>query len=81
MALLSLKPPVAFLEYPGELKLSFNAWEKLFQNYFLAIRGEEFSTERKRALLIHCLGTEEQRIYNNLPLTADTVYTTDLNKH
>ncbi len=72
MSLLSLQPPVAFLDCPGEPKTPFDAWEKLFQNYLLAIGGEEFSAERKRALLIHCLGTEGQRIYNTLPLTADT---------
>ncbi len=72
MSLLSLQPPVAFLDCPGEPKIPFDAWEKLFQNYLLAIGGEEFSAERKRALLIHCLGTEGQRIYNTLPLTADT---------
>lgn len=31
-----------------------------------------FPAERKRALLIHCLGTEGQRLYNTLPLSADT---------
>ncbi len=72
MSLLSLQPPVAFLDCPGELKIIFDSWEKLFQNYLLAIGGEKFSAERKRALLIHCLGTEGKRIYNTLPLTADT---------
>lgn len=72
MALLGLQPPSAFLECPGEPKITFEAWGKLFDNYLLAIGGQEFSAERKRALLIHCLGTEGQRLYNTLPLTEDT---------
>ncbi len=43
-----------------------------FRTTCLPSGGEEFSAERKRALLIHCLGREGQRIYNTLPLTADT---------
>lgn len=61
MALLGLQPPPAFLECPGEPKVTFDAWKKLFDNYLLAIGGKDYSAERKRALLIHCLGTEEQR--------------------
>lgn len=72
MALLTLQPPPAFLEWPGHPKIAFNTWKKLFDNYLLAIVGDEFFTERKRALLINCLGTEGQRIYNTLALTADS---------
>lgn len=72
MALLGLQPPPAFLECPGEPKVALDAWKKLFDNYLLAIGGSDFSAERKRALLIHCLGTEGQRLYNTLPLAANT---------
>ena len=72
MALLSLQPPAVFLECPGEPKVPFAAWKKLFDNYLLAIGGSAFPAERKRALLIHCLGTEGQRIYSTLPLTDET---------
>ena len=72
MALLGLQPPSAFLECPGEPKVPFGAWKKLFDNYLLAIGGSNFAAERKRALLIHCLGTEGQRLYNTLPLTDDS---------
>ncbi|CAI5686315.1 unnamed protein product [Oreochromis niloticus] len=71
MALLSLQPLAVFLDCPGELKIPFAASKKLFDNYLLAIGGNDFATERKRALLIHCLGTEGQRIYSALPLTTD----------
>lgn len=33
MALLGLQPPPAFLECPGEPKVAFDAWKKLFDNY------------------------------------------------
>ncbi len=72
MALLSLQPPAVFLECSDEPKMTFAAWKKLFDNYLLAIGGSEFSANRKRALLLHCLGTEGQWIYSILPLTADT---------
>lgn len=68
MALLPLHPPSPFLEYPGEPKLNFSAWMWQFDNYLLAIGGDKFLDEWKRALLIHCLGTEGQRLYNTLPL-------------
>uniref|UniRef100_A0A669EBE5 Retrotransposon gag domain-containing protein n=1 Tax=Oreochromis niloticus TaxID=8128 RepID=A0A669EBE5_ORENI len=71
MALLSLQPPAVFLDCPGEPKIPFTAWKKLFDNYMLAIGGDDFAAERKRALLIHCLGTEGQRIYSALPLATD----------
>uniref|UniRef100_A0A668UI84 Retrotransposon gag domain-containing protein n=1 Tax=Oreochromis aureus TaxID=47969 RepID=A0A668UI84_OREAU len=71
MALLSLQPLAVFLDCPGEPKIPFAASKKLFDNYLLAIGGNDFATERKRALLIHCLGTEGQRIYSALPLTTD----------
>ena len=72
MALLGLQPPAAFLECPGEPKVAFDDWKKLFDNYLYAIGGSNFPAQRKRALLIHCLGTEGQRLYNTLPLAADT---------
>uniref|UniRef100_A0A8C2H5W5 Uncharacterized protein n=1 Tax=Cyprinus carpio TaxID=7962 RepID=A0A8C2H5W5_CYPCA len=42
-----------------------------FDNYLLAIGGDKVTDERKRALLIHCLGAEGQRLYNTLPLEHD----------
>lgn len=58
MALFGLQPPSAFLECPGEPKVAFDAWK------MLAVGGSDFPAERTRALLIHCLGTEGQRLYN-----------------
>ncbi|KAF7643879.1 hypothetical protein LDENG_00231610 [Lucifuga dentata] len=46
----------------------------MFQNYLLLINasGDEWPDARKRALLLHCLGTEGQRIFLSLPNTGDT---------
>ncbi|KAK0132478.1 hypothetical protein N1851_032656 [Merluccius polli] len=68
MSLLSIQPPAVFLDCPGEPKTPFTAWN---DNYLLAIRGDAFPVARKRALLIHCLGSEGQRIYSTLPLETD----------
>ena len=71
MSLLSIQPPAVFLDCPGEPKIPFTAWKGYFDNYLLAIGGDAFPAARKRALPIHCLGTEGQRIYNTLPLETD----------
>ena len=39
----------------------------MFENYLVASGGETFQPRRKMALLLHCLGTEGQRIYFSLP--------------
>ena len=71
MALLSLQPPAMFLDCPGKPKLPFATWKKLFDNYLVAIGGNDLSVKRKRALLILCLGMEGHGIYSTLPLTTD----------
>ncbi|KAL1487346.1 hypothetical protein MTO96_046576 [Rhipicephalus appendiculatus] len=47
----------------------------MFETYLLASGATEFSPERRRAILIHCLGPEGQRIFNTLPATAATTAT------
>lgn len=71
IALLSLQPPAVFLDFPGEPKIPFATWKKLFNKYLLAIVGNEFFAKRKKALLIHCFGTEGHWIYSTLPLATD----------
>ncbi|KAF0288651.1 Sodium- and chloride-dependent glycine transporter 1 [Amphibalanus amphitrite] len=39
-----------------------------FHNYLTALGGEAYSTERKTALLLHCVGAEAQRVYRTLPV-------------
>lgn len=47
----------------------------MFQNYLLVIRaqGDAWPEARKRALLLHCLGSEGQRIFYALPNTGDNL--------
>ncbi|KAH6925127.1 hypothetical protein HPB50_001173 [Hyalomma asiaticum] len=38
----------------------------MFNVYLLASRAAEFKPERRKAILLHCLGAEGQRIYQTL---------------
>ena len=62
--------PPPFLATPGEPAIPWVDWVPLFENFLLAVGGEAFSEARQRALLLHSLGTEGQRIYNSLPATV-----------
>lgn len=57
----------------------------MFNNYLVVINatGNSWPEARKRALLLHCLGTEGQRIFNTLPDSGDTLASaiTALEKH
>ena len=66
----SASGPPPFLPTPGDPVIPWVSWVPLFRNFLLAIGGEGFSQTRQRALLLHCLGTEGQRIYNSLPATV-----------
>ncbi|KAL7856478.1 hypothetical protein SRHO_G00153770 [Serrasalmus rhombeus] len=72
MALLGLPPPPAFLETPGDPSMTFSSWIRMFDNYILALGQDDIPDKRKRALLIHCLGTEGQRIFYTLEVENDT---------
>lgn len=75
--MLALSPPPAFLDTPGEPTIPFNSWIRMFDNYVTALSAEDIPEKRKRALLIHCLGTEGQRIFYTLTV-ADDKYETAL---
>ena len=66
----SASGPPPFLPTPGDPAIPWVQWQPLFQNFLLAVGGEDFSEARQRALLLHCLGTEGQRVYNSLPETV-----------
>ena len=65
---LNLPPPPQFLSLPGEPPVPWVRWLETFENYIDALGLTEASTNdtRRRALLIHCLGTEGQRIFRTL---------------
>ena len=67
MAGLNLLQPLPFLQEPGEPSIPWRQWVNSFQTFLLAIGGSSFKPDRKRAILLHCLGMEGQRIFNTIP--------------
>lgn len=63
----NISQPPAFLPEAGEPHLPWKQWISGFENYILALDGDKYSANRKKALLLHCLGMEGQRIFNTLP--------------
>ncbi|KAL1448373.1 hypothetical protein MTO96_044082 [Rhipicephalus appendiculatus] len=80
MSCSGLAPPPPFLLSPGRPVVPWEQWHRMFHTYLLASGATEFSPERRRAILIHCLGTEGQRIFNTLPATAATTATASAEK-
>uniref|UniRef100_A0A669FAM3 Reverse transcriptase domain-containing protein n=1 Tax=Oreochromis niloticus TaxID=8128 RepID=A0A669FAM3_ORENI len=70
----NVHPPPMFLPCPGDPALPFNMWMRMFNSYLLVINatGNAWPEARRRATLLHCLGTEGQRIFYSLPNTGDT---------
>ena len=52
--------------HQGEPPVPWIRWLELFETYLAALGLEEASDPRRRALLVHCLGTEGQRIFRTL---------------
>ena len=71
MAHLALTPPAAFLPCLGEPSVTFTSWIRIFENFMLVVNDDALSDARKRALLIHCLRTEGQRLFYTLPVDED----------
>ena len=61
-----LLPPPQFLPTPGEPSRPWVQWYRLFENYLVAA-ALEAAAAGKKAILLHCLGTEGQRIFYTLP--------------
>uniref|UniRef100_A0A8C7X7T9 Retrotransposon gag domain-containing protein n=1 Tax=Oryzias sinensis TaxID=183150 RepID=A0A8C7X7T9_9TELE len=71
MALLGISPPPAFLQNPGVPTILPESWIRMFKNYILAL-ADKMEDKRKRALLIHTVGAETQRIFYTLPEMGDS---------
>lgn len=65
----SVPMPAFFLPTVGKPTVPFSTWKKIFQNYLLVIRaqGDTWPDARVCADLLHCLGTEGQRLFYTLP--------------
>ena len=64
--------PCFFLPTPGVPSIPFKTWRQIFENYLLVINatGNAWPAARRRAVLLHCLGTEGQRLFYSLPDTG-----------
>ena len=62
-----LKQPDSFLDKPGSITMPWKTWVAQFENYLVASGGTNYAVALKKALLLHCLGKEGQRVFQNLP--------------
>ena len=62
-----LKQPNSFLDKPGPITMPWKTCVAQFENYLVASGGTNYPVARKKALLLHCLGKEGQRVFQNLP--------------
>ncbi|XP_075543261.1 uncharacterized protein LOC142577681 [Dermacentor variabilis] len=70
---MSLHQLPEFLPTPRKPAIPWTQWHCLFKNYLLASGSDAHPPAYRKALLLHCLGTEGQRLYYTLlekkPLT------------
>ncbi|KAH7980846.1 hypothetical protein HPB49_019627 [Dermacentor silvarum] len=71
MSCIRLVPPPPFLPVPGRPPVPWPQWHRMFENFLLASGASDFKPERRKALLIHSLGVEGQRVFSSLLLTSD----------
>ncbi|CAN7989634.1 unnamed protein product [Ixodes pacificus] len=67
MSFLGLAPPPPFLPTPGRPSLPWEEWEQTFTVYLLASGAAACPPERRKAIPLHCLGAEGQRVFRTLP--------------
>ena len=74
MAVVITPLPPAYLQCLGEPAMPFETWLKIFENYLFAIdmEGEKWPNNQQRAVLLHSVVTEAQRIFYTLPETGTT---------
>ncbi|KAM7281159.1 uncharacterized protein ISCGN_006000 [Ixodes scapularis] len=67
------KLPPEFLVKLGPPPIPWERWIKMFERYLLASGAQEFGAERRRAMLLNCLGEAGQQIYDALPMPEPAV--------
>ncbi|XP_077485362.1 uncharacterized protein LOC144095538 [Amblyomma americanum] len=70
MSISGLAPPPPFLPVPGRPAVAWPQWFRIFENYVLASGASDCTPDRPKALLLHSLGVEGQRIFYTLPLLS-----------
>ncbi|XP_077496437.1 uncharacterized protein LOC144107321 [Amblyomma americanum] len=68
MSISGLAPPPPFLPVPGRPAVAWPQWFRISENYVLASGASECTPDCRKALLLHSLGVEGQRIFYTLPL-------------
>ena len=61
-----ISAPESFLAHPGRPPVAFKQWRFAFDTYLLVIGGKDFSADRQKAVLLHCLEREGQMIYQTI---------------
>ncbi|KAG0445042.1 hypothetical protein HPB47_001674 [Ixodes persulcatus] len=72
MSFSGLAPPPPILSAPGRPAVAWPQWLRMFETFLLATGASDFTPERRKALLLHSLGLEGQRILFSLPPSSDT---------
>ena len=67
----SFPAPPPFLALPGEPPVPWTRWHDAFETYLTALAVKNQNDARKKAMLIHCLGLEGQRIFKTLGHAPD----------
>ncbi|KAJ1113166.1 hypothetical protein NDU88_001421 [Pleurodeles waltl] len=62
-----ISAPPPFLATPGDPPIPWKQWKKIFNTYMLVIGSDRYAPPRRQAILLHHLGIEGRRIYENLP--------------
>lgn len=75
MSCIGLAPPPPFLPQPGRPPVPWTQWHQIFENYLVASGVSDVPPERRKALLLHSLGVEGQRVSSSLPLPTDASQT------
>ncbi|XP_075529201.1 uncharacterized protein LOC142560760 [Dermacentor variabilis] len=72
MSFTRLAPPPFFFPTPGRPSLPWEQWEQMLYVYLLASGAAAFKPEQRKAILLHRLGADGQRIYQGLHAGTNT---------
>ncbi|XP_040064145.1 uncharacterized protein LOC115319662 [Ixodes scapularis] len=70
---MSLMAFPSFLPALGKPAILWKQWQRVFNNYLLAMGGNAHEHARQKALLLHCLWVRGQRIFYSLPETRPQI--------
>ncbi len=76
MADIALPPPAPFLALHGKPPIPWTRWLQSFETFLLAVGLTDVSATHKKALLLHCLGAEGQRVLGALESGTTSDYDT-----